>query len=279
MESLPNDWVALAAVVFLLGLKHGFDADHLATIDGLTRASNLRQGSPLARACGMLFSLGHGVVVIAIALAVGTLARRWQVPGWLEASGAWISIGFLFALGVINLRAVLTTRHDELVQPVGLKGRWLGRLRHASHPLAVAAVGALFALSFDTVSQAALFAAAGVQYGGWGHALALGLLFTLGMLVTDGVNGLWISRLIRRADQMALVASRVMSLAVSGTSLLVAAFGVMKQLMPAVDGWSEGKELAFGLSVVCVIAGSFLLALRLTRAPAVAAARSVRFVD
>jgi high-affinity nickel-transport protein len=278
MESLPNDWVALAAVVFLLGLKHGFDADHLATIDGLTRF-NLRQGSPLARACGMLFSLGHGVVVIAIALAVGTLARRWQVPGWLEASGAWISIGFLFALGVINLRAVLTTRHDELVQPVGLKGRWLGRLRHASHPLAVAAVGALFALSFDTVSQAALFAAAGVQYGGWGHALALGLLFTLGMLVTDGVNGLWISRLIRRADQMALVASRVMSLAVSGTSLLVAAFGVMKQLMPAVDGWSEGKELAFGLSVVCVIAGSFLLALRLTRAPAVAAARSVRFVD
>lgn len=278
MEALPNDWVALAALVFMLGVKHGFDADHLATIDGLTRF-NLRYGAPVARACGILFSLGHGTVVIAIALAVSTLARRWQVPGWLEASGAWISIGFLVALGVINLRAVLTTRHDEVVQPVGLKGRWLGRLQHASHPLAVAAVGALFALSFDTVSQAALFAAAGAQYGGWGHALALGLLFTLGMLVMDGINGLWISRLIRRTDQMALVASRVMSLAVSGTSLLVAAFGVMRQLLPAVDAWSDGKELAFGLSVVCVIAGSFFLALRLTRVPAVAAARPMRFVE
>lgn len=278
MEALPNDWVALAALVFMLGVKHGFDADHLATIDGLTRF-NLRHGAPVARACGILFSLGHGTVVIAIALAVSTLARRWQVPGWLEASGAWISIGFLVALGVINLRAVLTTRHDEVVQPVGLKGRWLRRLQHASHPLAVAAVGALFALSFDTVSQAALFAAAGAQYGGWGHALALGLLFTLGMLVMDGINGLWISRLIRRTDQMALVASRVMSLAVSGTSLLVAAFGVMRQLLPAVDAWSDGKELAFGLSVVCVIAGSFFLALRLTRVPAVAAARPMRFVE
>jgi high-affinity nickel-transport protein len=46
---------------------------------------------------------------------------------------------------------------------VGLKGRWLGRLARVSDPLGVAMVGALFALSFDTVSQAALFAVAGVQ--------------------------------------------------------------------------------------------------------------------
>jgi high-affinity nickel-transport protein len=37
MHDLPTEWSALAALVFLLGLKHGFDADHLAAIDGLTR--------------------------------------------------------------------------------------------------------------------------------------------------------------------------------------------------------------------------------------------------
>ena len=38
---LPNEWIALLALVFVLGAKHGLDADHLATIDGLTR-HNLR---------------------------------------------------------------------------------------------------------------------------------------------------------------------------------------------------------------------------------------------
>ena len=37
MNSLPATWIALCALAFVLGLKHGFDADHLATIDGLTR--------------------------------------------------------------------------------------------------------------------------------------------------------------------------------------------------------------------------------------------------
>jgi high-affinity nickel-transport protein len=92
------------------------------------------------------------------------------------------------------------------------------------------------------------------------HAVALGLLFVLGMLVTDGVNGLWISRLIARADQIAVIASRVMSVAVSGVALLVAAFGVAKIALPAVDSWSDGKELAFGAIVVAVIASSYVVA-------------------
>jgi high-affinity nickel-transport protein len=83
----------------------------------------------------------------------------------------------------------------------------------------------LFALSFDTLSQAAFFALTASQFGGWQHALLLAALFMLGMLLTDGINGLWIARLIARADQVALIASRVMGLVVSGVSLLVAAFG------------------------------------------------------
>ena len=92
----------------------------------------------------------------------------------------------------------------------------------------------------------------------------------LGMLVTDGINGLWISRLIRRADRAALVASRVMGLVVAGVSLLVAGFGAAKFFLPAVDAWSEGKELAFGATIVILIASSYLYAVRLTRRPQLA---------
>lgn len=49
---------------------------------------------------------------------------------------------------------------------------------------------ALFALSFDTVSRSALFAMTAAQFGGLQHALMLGLLLMLSMLVTDGINGL-----------------------------------------------------------------------------------------
>lgn len=266
MDALPDDLLAMSLVVFALGLKHGFDADHLATIDGLTRFNNrVRPG--LARYCGVLFSAGHGAVVLAIALTVSLLARRWEAPDWLAAFGGWVSVAFLFALGLLNLRAVLTAEANEVVRPVGLKGRFLGRFARTASPGLIALVGALFALSFDTVSQAALFALTAAQFGGWQAAVLFGALFMLGMLVTDGINGLWISRLISKADRVAWIASRVMSLVVAGLSLLVGAFGVMKMTLPTIDAWSEGKELFFGAAVVAVIGMSFLMALRLARSP------------
>jgi len=263
VETLPQDLYALSLLVFVLGLKHGFDADHLATIDGLTRF-NARANPRLARYCGVLFSLGHGAVVTIIALAVSALALHAPAPPWLEAFGVWVSIAFLAALGFLNIHAVLRADSTQMVRPVGLKGHLLGRLARAASPGLVALVGALFALSFDTVSQAALFALTATRFGGWQHALMLGLLFMLGMLITDGINGLWISRLIRRADQTARIASRVMSLVVGGVSLLAAAFGIAKLALPAVDAWSEGKELMFGVGVIAVIATSFVIAVRLS---------------
>ena len=193
-----------------------------------------------------------------IALAVGFASTQWQVPQWMENVGAWISISFLTLLGLLNLRAVLLTPADAIVAPVGLKGRLLGRLSQASSPGLVAFVGALFALSFDTISQAALFSLTAQQFGGLGPALALGLLFTAGMLVTDGLNGLWIQRLIARSDELARVASRVMSLAVGGVSLLIAGFALAKLLLPRVDAWSDGKELLFGAGVVLVVLASYV---------------------
>jgi high-affinity nickel-transport protein len=268
-DDMPQDWFALASLVFVLGMKHGFDADHLATIDGLTRY-NARSNPSLARLCGVLFSLGHGSVVLLIALLVSTLATHWKVPDWMELFGAVVSIAFLLTLGIINLHAVLHTPAAQVVQPIGLKGRLFGRLQQTAQPAMIALVGALFAFSFDTMSQAALFALTETQYGGWEHALTLGLLFMLGMLLTDGINGLWISRLIRRADQTALVASRVMGLVVAGVSLLVACFGIARFISPEVDAWSDGKELLFGFALVSIVFFSFVFAVRLTRRPALA---------
>lgn len=267
MHDLPSDSLALVLLVFVLGVKHGFDADHLATIDGLTRC-NAPTRPRLARFCGSLFSFGHGAVVVAIAIGASLLSRGWVAPEWLESTGAWISISFLVFLGVLNLRAVYATDPREMVHPVGLKGRWMGRFARATHPAGVALVGALFALSFDTVSQAALFAMAGVQAGGWMPAAGLGLTFMAGMLIADGANGLWIARLIARADATARIASRVMALAVAGISLLVAAWSLVRMLAPSLDEWGEGKALFLGLMVMAVVFTSFLIGVRLARAGA-----------
>lgn len=271
MDPLPHDVVALSLLVFVLGMKHGFDADHLATIDGLTRF-NARAKPQLARFCGALFSIGHGAVVVLIALLVSTVSQHWQTPEWLNTSGALISIGFLAALGLLNLHAVLRAAPNEVVQPIGFKGRFLGGLAHVTSPVLIAMVGALFALSFDTISQATLFALTAAHLGGWGHALTMGLLFMLGMLVTDGINGLWISRLIYRADQIAVIASRIMSLVVAGVSLIIAGFGVAKFAVPTIEHWTEGSELTIGAGVIVVIATSYLAAVRLARSRRVAAA-------
>lgn len=265
MHDLPTDWTALCAVVFLLGMRHGFDADHLAAIDGLTRLASCRQ-QIWARSCGALFSLGHGAVVVAIASMVGLASVHGSPPAWLDAFGAWVSIGFLLLIGVVNLRAVLGSTPGHLVPLVGVKAPWLQRLAPVRGPLGPAIVGALFALSFDTLSQSALFALTAAQFGGLAHALALGGLFVLGMLLADGLNGWWIARLIARADQIAALASRVMSLAVSGVSLLVAALGVGRLLSPAFEDWADAKGLVFGAIVVGVMALSYLLARGLARA-------------
>ena len=194
---LPRDFLSLALVILLLGMKHGFDADHLAAIDGLTRY-NARARPRLARAAGALFSIGHGLVVAGVAIGVSVLAQAWHVPRWLEAFGAWLSIGVLTLLALLNIDAVLRTPGQELAQVQGWRSGMFARLLHAGSPVMVMGVGTLFALSFDTLSQAALFAVTATQFGGWRPALLLALLFIAGMLVIDGVNGVWIARLIQR---------------------------------------------------------------------------------
>jgi high-affinity nickel-transport protein len=216
------DILGLAALVFVLGLKHGLDPDHLVAIDGFTRSSR-------SRWCGLFFSLGHGVVVTLVGVAVALVATEWQAPRWLEHTGAWISISVLLALGIANLLAVLRAAPGAPVPLVGLRGRWLSeRLAGASHPAVIAAVGAAFALSFDTISHAFVFSMTGASLAGWFFAAVLGVVFTAGMALTDAANGLFAARLVAGADARAAAASRCMSVAIALLCLGLAAFSLAK---------------------------------------------------
>jgi high-affinity nickel-transport protein len=206
----------MVALVFVLGLKHGFDPDHLVAIDGMARSTK-------SRWCGLFFSLGHGVVVTLVGVAVALAATEWQAPAWLEHAGALISIGVLLTLGLANLLALLRTPAGRRVALIGLRGRWLAeRLAGASHPAVIASVGAAFALSFDTISHALLFSASG-----WGFAAALGLTFTLGMALADALNGLWVARMMTPANR------RWMSGAIALLCLGLAVGSLVEHAVPA----------------------------------------------
>jgi high-affinity nickel-transport protein len=262
MHELPTHWLSLVAVVFLLGLKHGLDPDHLAAIDGLTRY-NAGRRPRLSRWSGLLFSAGHGVVVTSVAIAVATVAAEWRAPAWLEEAGTWISIAFLALLGSANLLAVWRTPGDEVVRAVGFRSRFFARLTHAGHPVLVAAVGAAFALSFDTISQAVLFSITGSHLAGWLFAAALGVVFTAGMMATDALNGLWVSRLIARADERAAAASRVMSLAVAFAALAIASLAAVRQFSPGFDASLEGWSFALSAAVVALVVAAYAAAMRI----------------
>jgi high-affinity nickel-transport protein len=257
METLHESVYPLIALAFVLGLKHGMDADHLATIDGLTRFNTSAGRLRLARLCGFLFSLGHGVVVCIVAVTANLLFQHKSVPSWMDGVGTWVSASFLLLLGVLNLYAVFSTPSHEIVQMAGIKGRWLGSMKSAGKPALVALVGALFALSFDSLSQAVLFSVSSTRYGGVAYALLLAICFMIGMMVTDAVNGLWISHLLRRADASARIASRIMGMTVALLSLTVAGLGLSRQFLPEVAAWQEGRELLIGTCVIAVVAGSF----------------------
>ncbi|CAN5745534.1 hypothetical protein BH11PSE8_BH11PSE8_20910 [soil metagenome] len=270
-----TSFIGLAALVLLLGMKHGFDADHLAAIDGITRL-NARERPSLARRAGALFSAGHGLVVFAVALGVSALAGSARVPGWFDAVGAWVSIGVLTGLAAVNIRAAFVAPRHAASHAVGwrtgLFEKFLARLLGVGSAWRVMGVGGLFALSFDTLTQASLFAAASTRFGGWESAVLLAGLFVLGMLVTDGLNGLWIAGLIRRSDHTAVLASRITTLGVGGVSLLTAAIGVAGQTSGAAGLWASGKELWLGAAVVAIVLASFLIGMWLARPAAPARA-------
>jgi high-affinity nickel-transport protein len=248
--------IALAALVFALGLRHGLDPDHLVAIDGLTRSSR-------SRWTGFFFSLGHGIVVTLVGVVLALAATDWQPPAWLKNFGTAVSIGILVALGVANFAIGLRAPRGGHVGLVGLRGRWLvERLGRASHPVVVAAIGAAFAVSFDTLSHALLFSASGATAAGWVVAALLGLVFTAGMVLTDALNGWWVARMIGSSDARAARASRVMSLTVALLCFAIAAVGAAKLAWPALDDAASAAAPLAGAATLVVILGAWLIGRR-----------------
>src|SRR5260221_10517261 len=122
-SALPHDIAGLALMVFLLGLRHGMDPDHLATLDGLAR-HNAQTRPRLARWSGCFFSLGHGAIVTLVAGFVAATPHHGAPPPWPERFGTWISIAFLLALGITNITAVFRPPPARVGRLKGVKGGW-----------------------------------------------------------------------------------------------------------------------------------------------------------
>src|SRR5208337_5401388 len=87
---------AVTILGLALGMRHGTDPDHLAAIDGLTRIRPRAMN-------GAYFALGHGVVVILLAVGIGhLLAERFAFLG------PWT----LMLLGALNLFRLLRPHHE-----------------------------------------------------------------------------------------------------------------------------------------------------------------------
>jgi high-affinity nickel-transport protein len=241
------DALGLTALVFALGVKHGFDPDHLVAIDGFARSSARREPR---RWAGLYFSLGHGAIVTLVGLAVAVYAQQWRPPGWLEPLGATISIGILGLLGLANLAMVWRAPPGAPLAPIALRGRWVSeRLAGASHPAMIAAVGAAFALSFDTVSHAVVFSLSGATAAGWLFALVLGLVFTSGMVLVDTLNGWWVARIAG--------ASRWMSLVIGALCLAVAAGGLARIGFPSLEPFYNASAPLIGMATFLAILAAY----------------------
>jgi high-affinity nickel-transport protein len=260
MQELPHDVIALFALAFAFGIKHGLDPDHLATIDGLARY-NATSKPWLAKWSGVLFSIGHGLVVTTVVEIVALMPGRISLPQWLEGLGVAVSIFTLFLLGGLNLYAAFNTRASA-AGPVGVKS-WMQF--QSGHPAIVLGIGALFALSFDTMSQAAFFSLAANNVAIVLYAFTLGVVFTCGMIVSDGVNGMLTARFIKESEKRALIASRVMSLVIGSVSLFVAILGMIRWIQSAYMEETGMFDIWPGIAVVIWVFAGFVISLFLAR--------------
>ncbi|MGH3502963.1 MAG: HoxN/HupN/NixA family nickel/cobalt transporter, partial [Nocardioidaceae bacterium] len=213
--------VGLGVLAFTFGLRHAFDADHIAAIDNTTRKLLEERGGRPPVSVGFWFSLGHSTVVVVmvglIAFGVHTLAGAVSdQDSFLERNaglfGASVSGVFLVLLGVLNLVVLLgiigvfrRLRHGEYDEAEleaqlarrGLMNRFFGGLmRFVRRPVHIYPIGVLFGFGFDTVTEVALLAVAGAAAASalpWYAVLVLPVLFTAGMALMDTSDGVFMN--------------------------------------------------------------------------------------
>jgi high-affinity nickel-transport protein len=205
--------IGIGLTAYTLGMRHAFDADHIAAIDNTTRKLVTDHREPVS--VGFWFSLGHSTIVFALtfllALGVHSLigpvqqssSTLHQVTGTV---GTAVSGSFLYLIAAINLVLLITalrrrrgarTDGEDTTAPIGPTGlltRVFGGLtRSLRSPWQMYPVGILFGLGFDTATEVGLLVlaasstAAGVP---WYALLSLPLLFTAGMSLLDTADGL-----------------------------------------------------------------------------------------
>lgn len=225
-----SDLFPLLGLAFALGLSHGADPDHLTAIDGMTRASVDRHPR-LSRWVGTWFAFGHALSVLSIAALIALAAEYLKSFSHSVQQVSWmISAFLLFAIGTINLTRLVTLPPGTTAQSGGLMGYLLPRqMLNIAHPLSAVPIGALFGLGFETASQMSAWALAGTMGYGLLGALLIGGAFSLGMVITDSVNGLVIRRLYLAATKMTIQSNRMMTLTVVGLAYTI---GIIKLLQP-----------------------------------------------
>ncbi|MBV8580738.1 MAG: hypothetical protein JOZ86_08880 [Candidatus Eremiobacteraeota bacterium] len=210
-----------AFTVFVLGLRHGADPDHLAAIDNVTRSAYPRTPR-LSRFVGTFFAGGHTVMVLAISALVGLLgARLGHHAAAIETIGTWISVVVLVAIAVANLRA-LRRGADRVA---GAKLRLLPRgLRDGTNALLAIPIGLLFGFGFETSSQIVAYGLAFGNGNGILGAVLVGAMFSVGMICTDTLDSLFVHRLISDRSSRRPAVMRVWILSVALLAFAVAAY-------------------------------------------------------
>ena len=106
--------VGLGVTAYLLGVRHAFDADHIAVIDNTTR--KLVGEGTRSLSAGFWFSLGHSSVVFGLAFLLAIGVRAIVGPVQDEGSpmlqtlglvGSLVAGTFLILIGLTNLFAVV----------------------------------------------------------------------------------------------------------------------------------------------------------------------------
>jgi len=216
--------IGVSVLAYTLGLRHAFDADHIAAIDNTTRKTiNERAGTgkPRPLSYGYFFSLGHSTIVVA--LGVGIIVAEKTVftavshnnSGLEQFGGVFgtiVSASFLFVIGMLNLvvlsgiikvfRSMHRGEYDEaeLERHLDNRGfffRFFGRWMNAiDKEWQMYPVGLLFGLGFDTATEVALLATTALyasQHVPWYAIIALPVLFTAGMTLMDTIDGIFMN--------------------------------------------------------------------------------------
>jgi high-affinity nickel-transport protein len=238
--------VGLGATAYLFGLRHAFDADHIAAIDNTTR--KLMADGKKPKSVGFWFAMGHSTLVLVMAVLImvgahvaGALAdEKSPTRHVLGIAGTLASGLFLYLIAIVNViamigiyRAFARLRHgsysdSEIEAALNDRGFFARLLRpimnRITRPIQLYPVGALFGLGFDTATEVALLALAGTGAAAglpWYAVLVVPLLFAAGMTLMDTLDGLLMTVAYDWAF-MQPVRKIFYNLAVTGLSIAVA---------------------------------------------------------